>query len=269
MQTLQAIDVHAHYGTYVTEGSSALHNSFCSGDEEVVLERARRANTCLTIVSPLEALLPRRNNDPVSANAHAAQMVARTDGLLQWVVVDPLKPETFAQADEMLRHPKCAGIKIHPEEHGYPIAERGEAILRFAADRRAVVQSHSGEQNSLPEDFVPFADRFPEVTLIVSHLGCGWDDDLAHQARAIQSCRHGNMFTDTSSAKSITAGLLEWAVREIGADHIFYGTDSPLYFAPMQRARIDGADLSDSDKRRILRDNAIEHFDLREMAGRE
>jgi predicted TIM-barrel fold metal-dependent hydrolase len=70
------------------------------------------------------------------------------------------------------------------------------------------------------------------------------------------------LVTDTSSAKSITSNLIEWAVGEIGAEHILYGTDSPLYFAPMQRARIDNADISDRDKRLILHDNAARLFDL-------
>ena len=100
------------------------------------------------------------------------------DGLLQWVVVDPLKPETYRQAEEMLRLPKCAGIKVHPEEHGYPIAEHGRAIFEFAAKHRAAVLGHSSEQNSLAADYVKFANDYPEVRLIIAHLGCGWDGDL-------------------------------------------------------------------------------------------
>lgn len=256
-QSIQSIDVHAHYGSYRSGAAPAFQDRLYSGDARVVLERARRAHTRITIVSPLEALLPRGGADPVAGNAHAARVVPRHKGLRQWVVVDPLTPETFEQADEMLRRPTCVGIKIHPEEHRYRISDHGEALFAFAADRRAVVQTHSGESNSMPEDFVPFADRFPEVTLIVSHLGCGGDGDMRHQVRAIQSGRRGNIYTDTSSAKSVTSGLLEWAVREIGADRILYGTDSPCYFAPMQRARVENADICDGDKRLILRDNAL------------
>ncbi len=102
-----------------------------------------------------------------------------------------------------------------------------------------------------------FANDYPEMRLILAHLGCGWDGDLTHQVRAIQQSRHGNVFVDTSSARSITPNLIEWAVREIGAERILYGTDTPLYFAPVQRARIDHADLSEHDRRLILRDNAI------------
>jgi len=259
-EKIQAIDVHAHFGKYL--GKSELVNKFMSADVNMVVQRARLAHTLLTIVSPLEALLPRLNGDPVSGNVNAARVVAETDGLLQWVVVDPTRPQTYEQAEQMLKQPKCVGIKIHPEEHGYLIAEHGRAIFEFAVKHCAIVQSHSGEEKSLPEDFVKLANDFPEVTLIISHLGCGWDDDMTHQVRAIQNSKQGNLFTDTSSAKSITSNLIEWAVGEIGAEHILYGTDSPLYFAPMQRARIDNADISDQNKRLILHDNAARLFGL-------
>ena len=156
--------------------------------------------------------------------------------------------------------PRCAGIKVHPEEHGYPITEHGWAIFEFAARHRTLVLGHSSEQNSLAADYVKFANDFPEVNLIVAHLGCGWDGDLTHQLRAIQQSKHGNLFTDTSSIKSITPNLIEWAVRDVGADRILFGTDTPLYFAPMQRARIDHADISDREKRFILCENATRLF---------
>jgi predicted TIM-barrel fold metal-dependent hydrolase len=233
-----------------------------TGDAQVVVRRASQANTRLTIVSPLQALLPRFHGDPVAGNLDAAEVVARTPGLLQWVVIDPLKPRTFEQAEEMLRLPKCVGIKIHPEEHGYPIREHGEALFSFASRHRAVVLAHSSEQNSLAADYVIFANAFPEMKLILAHLGCGWDGDLAHQVRAIQQSKHGNVFTDTSSARSITPNLIEWAVREIGAERILYGTDTPLYSAPMQRARIDHAELTEREKCLILSDNACRLLEL-------
>lgn len=254
--SIEAIDVHAHYGKY-DRGKTDVVNDFMTGDAGIVVRRARQANIRLTVVSPLQALLPRFGGDPVGGNIDAARVIAETEGLLQWVVVDPLKPATYAQAEEMLRLPKCVGIKIHPEEHGYFIAEHGDAIFSFAAKHRAVVLGHSSEERSLAADYVKFANAFPEVKLIIAHLGCGWDGDLTHQVRAIQQSKHGNLFTDTSSARSITPNLIEWGVREIGAERILFGTDTPLYFAPMQRIRIDRADLNDRDKQLILRDNAL------------
>ena len=253
-----AIDVHGHYGQYEHLGVPALKQRFMSADPATVVARARQANTAYTVVSPMRGLMPRGEADAVAANEDAHRVVHQTDGLLQWVIVHPLQPETFDQARRMLQLPKCVGIKIHPEEHCYPIVQHGRSIFELAAQFDAVVLSHSGELNSLPMDFVPFADDFPRVKLILAHLGHSGAtaSSVDLQVRAIQASKHGNVLTDTSSVWSILPGLIEWAVGEVGADHILYGSDTPLYFAPSQRARVDRADLTEIEKVMVLRDNA-------------
>lgn len=265
-ESTAAIDVHAHFGRYDC-GRTDLVNDLMTGDAAVVAERAQRANVRLTIVSPLESLLPRGKADAVAGNRNAARIVAATPGLLQYVVIHPRRAETYQQAEEMLQRPNCVGIKIHPEEHVYSIQDHGAAIFEFAARHRAVVLSHSSEKNSLASELVIFANQFPEMKLILAHIGCGWDGDLTHQVRAIQQSRHGNVFADTSSARSITPNLIEWAVREVGAERVLFGTDSPLYHTSMQRIRIDHADLTDREKRLILCENAERLFELPKFAS--
>jgi predicted TIM-barrel fold metal-dependent hydrolase len=110
---------------------------------------------------------------------------------------------------------------------------------------------------------VPFADRHPSVRLLLAHLGNGAGDpggrpDL--QVRALQAAKHGNIWIDTSSARNVLPGLVEWAVREVGAERLLFGTDTPVYHTGMQRARIDSADIPDAAKRLILRENALKFF---------
>ena len=263
---IEAIDVHGHYGSYEQDGAAFLR-SLMSGDAAEVVRRARAVNIRWTAVSPLLGLLPRGQADAAAGNAEAARVVAETDGLLQWVVVDPRRPETYSQAEEMLQGPRCVGIKIHPEEHLYAIAEHGRALFEFAARNRAVVLGHSSERNSLCADYVRWANEFPDVRLILAHLGCGWDNDLTHQVRGIQASQHGNVYADTSSARSIMSGLIEYAVREVGAERVLFGTDTPLYSAAAQRARIDHAGITEGEKRLILHDNAMRllRFDTRQQ----
>ncbi len=257
---ISAIDVHGHYGVYVQLDKDPLYNQMMTGSAAEVVRRATAVNVGLTIVSPLLALLPRFHADAAVGNDEAARIVAETPGLKQYVVIDPRRPETYAQADAMLQQPQCAGIKLHPEEHGYPIREHAAPLFEFAAARKAVVLTHTSEQNSLCEDFIPWANRFPEVRLILAHIGHGWDGDITHQVRAVQNSQHNNVFADTSSARSIMPGLIEWAVGQIGADRVLFCTDTPLYSTAMHRARINHADLPDADKRLILRDNALRIF---------
>ncbi len=254
IRDVQAIDVHAHLGAYTTQ--DATYQQFMSGDAARVAALAERAHTAITVVSGLRAFFPEGAYDILAGNEDARQAAEREPRLRVWAVFDPRVPAVIRQVEALLTHPACVGIKIHPELHEYPITDYGRAIFGFAARHRAVVQTHSGQERTMPLDYLPFADAFPEVTLLLSHNGFCWNGDLTQQVRAVQRSRHGNVYTDTSSAKSVIPQLHEWTVREVGADKLLYGTDSPLYFAPMQRARLDAAEMGDAEKQRILRGNA-------------
>jgi predicted TIM-barrel fold metal-dependent hydrolase len=99
---------------------------------------------------------------------------------------------------------------------------------------------------------------------MLAHLGNGAGDDNRPdlQVRAIQSAKHGNLWVDTSSGRSILPGLIEWGLKELGVDRLLFGSDTPLYHVAMQRTRIECAEISATDRRRILRDNAIRFFRL-------
>ena len=256
---IRAIDVHAHYGRYQRENYPSRVCDFCSGDADAVVERAQQVNVVTTIVSPLSGLLPRGQAVAFAGNREATEVVARTDGLLQWAILNPLEPVTYSQTAELLQQPQCVGIKLHPEEHDYPITDHGDALFDFAAEHDAVVLVHSGDPHSWPADFLPYANRHANISLILAHLGNGGGaaGDPSLQVQAVQQSTQGNVFTDTSSARSLLPGLVEWAVSEIGAEKILFGTDTPLYHTAMQRSRIDQAQISVANKERILRENAI------------
>jgi hypothetical protein len=267
IRSLRAIDIHGHLGRY--RGSKLdIIDGFYSGGPADVLRRAELARVEFTFVSPLGGLFTQFGGDPLAANAELAAEIGRYPGFFQWAVVDPTRPATYDQAAELLKTPRCIGVKIHPDFHGYAIKDHGAKIFEFAAAAGAVVLSHSGGTPSLPLDFLPFADGFPEVTFIFAHLGWSLDGDLTRQARAVQKSRRGNVHVDTSSSYSITSNLIEWAVGEVGAEKLLFGTDTPLYFSPMQRARIDNAEVDDAAKRAILRGNAERLFGAKIRAAK-
>lgn len=256
---IQAIDVHGHYGVYERAGNR-LAQQFMSASLSEVVERAARQSIELTIVSPLSALLPRGGADVVAGNAEAFAQVRHEPRARHYVVIDPRVPATFAQAEQMLATPQCVGIKIHPEEHVYPVAQWGRPVFEFAARWGAVILAHTSEANSLCADMVGWADEFPEIRLILAHIGHGGDGDYSHQVRGVQASRRGNVWADTSSARSITPGLIEWAVREVGPERVLFGSDTPLYHCGMHRARIELAEIPPAQRQMILRDNALTLF---------
>jgi uncharacterized protein len=261
---IRAIDVHAHYGNYHRDDGDPLVDKFSSASADEVARRADACGVEFSIVSPLAGLLPRGRADAVAGNEAAFREVPAVPGLLQYVIVNPLQPKTFDQARTMLRARWCVGIKIHPEEHCYRITDHGEKLCEFFEEMKAPVMTHSGCPNSLPADFVPFANRHPGVRLLLAHLGNGAGDNgrAGNQVRAVQAAVHGNLWVDTSSGRNLLPGLVEWAVKEIGAERLLFGTDVPVYHTGMQWARIETAEISDAAKRLILRENAVKFFNL-------
>lgn len=251
---MKAIDVHGHFGPY-DRGLGSRVDGFMSASADQVAQRGLACGIETTIVSAIHGLMPYRGN-AVLGNQDAAEAAESNRALRFWTIVDPRLPESFAQSDVLLSHPGCAGIKIHPHAHDYEIREHGPALFAFAAERNAVVLTHSGDIGSYPEDFVPFVDRYPNIQLILAHLGNSDDSSVSRQVEAIQRARNGNLWVDTSSARSMYSGLIEWAVEQIGHDRILFGTDTPLYWAGAQKGRIESAQVDDEAKRSILWDNA-------------
>ena len=183
-----------------------------------------------------------------------AELSAREPLLYQWVVLNPLFPESYAQAEQMLESPKCVGIKLHPDGHGYALEQYGRQLFAFCAGRKALVEIHTGDSCSDPELLVPYANQNPELRIIAAHVGYGGDG--AAQIRAIQRSTQGNLYADISSARSLQNRLLEWAVEEVGAERLLFGTDTPIHHMGMMRARVDFSDLKEAQKKMILFENA-------------
>jgi hypothetical protein len=100
-----------------------------------------------------------------------------------------------------------------------------------------------------PEDVATLARRFPRVRIIMAHLtGCGVRGVLA-----VKDCP--NVVIDTSGAAP-EAGIVEYAVEQLGASRVLYGSDVPVRDFAVAIARITGSRLDARTKRLILHDNA-------------
>jgi len=100
-----------------------------------------------------------------------------------------------------------------------------------------------------PEDVATLAQRFPNVRIIMAHLtGCGVRGVLA-----VKDCP--NVVVDTSGAAPET-GLVEYAVAQLGAERVLYGSDAPIRDFAVALARITGTQLDAATQRKIFYGNA-------------
>ena len=181
-------------------------------------------------------------------NAYLETVVQQNPWMRQWVVVHPMQEETFAQAEIMLKKATTLGIKIHPTYHGYDVAQYGDKLFSFADRMGAVVLMHPDRISMMPK----FADRYPNMKLIIAHLGSEEFID------AVAGAKYGNIYTDTSGGASNQNYVIERAVKRVGAAKILFGTDT--YSAAFQLGRIAWADIHENEKKAILRENALTLF---------
>lgn len=184
----------------------------------------------------------------VEENEYMYRLIEQKEWVYQWVVVDPRQPETFAQAERMLEHPKVLGIKIHPTYHGYDILEYGDAIFSFADKHQVIVLMHPQHILEMPS----FANAYPNMKLIIAHLGS--EDYIV----AVEKARHGNIYIDTSASGTAINHIVEYAVERVGSEKILFGTDT--YAFGFSFGRIAFSDLSMQDKENILWKNAVRLF---------
>jgi predicted TIM-barrel fold metal-dependent hydrolase len=253
---MPAIDVHAHCGTY--DGFNASEAILFNAEADEVVARARACGVERTIVSEIGAFdaEPGRPADVDAANRRAGEAAERFEDLRFYVVVNPKREGWETVTDRMLEHPGCAGVKLHPRWHHWSVEEHGDRLFSFLNERRLLTLTHTGNLGNEPERFIPFANRFPHVRLILAHIGHSETQTYDLQINAVKMSTQGNVWADTSSSKSIAGRLIERAVEQVGAECVLFGSDAPLYFTAMQKARIAYALIPDEAKRMILYDNA-------------
>lgn len=132
-----------------------------------------------------------------------------------------------------------------------------DAVMEAAKKWKIAVLQHSWSQTHLrersfhsdPEDTANLARRHPEVTVIMPHLtGIGVRGVL--EAKGVP-----NLYVDLSGGLA-DDGLLEYAVEQLGADHVLYGSDLPIRSPAVALARVTSSRLTAQQKAMILGGNA-------------
>lgn len=240
----KAIDLHCHYNHGAMD--ETIENELYNPTLPFLQKERERLNVIATCMSSFAGVMTAKHVE--EENEHCRKICKEQNWLYQWVVVDPRQPNNYKQAEQILKDEKCLGIKIHCGCHGYKFVDYADELFAFANEKKTFILMHNDDT----EKTVPFADKYPDMKLIIAHLG------TIEHINAISWAKHGNIFTDTSGGASNKNNVVEYAVEKIGADKIFFGTDT--YSCAFQRGRIDYADISEEDKRKILFENAKKHF---------
>lgn len=137
-------------------------------------------------------------------------------------------------------------------------------LMEAARQHKLLVLQHAWSMTKIgerafhtdPEDVATLAKRFPDVRIIMAHL----TGDGVRGVLAVKDCP--NVVVDTSGAAP-ESGIVEYAVEQLGADRIVYGSDVPIRDFSVAIARITGSRLDAATQRKILHDNAAKLLGLK------
>lgn len=129
-------------------------------------------------------------------------------------------------------------------------------LVEKIAELNGVIMQHTwfktggktGPGASTPSELAQLAAKFPEQKFLCAHAGGEWEKGI----RAVRDAP--NILVETSGFDA-TAGFIEMAVRELGAERVVFGSHLPSRSLGTELGKVIGAEISERDKRLILGEN--------------
>ncbi|NPV68422.1 MAG: amidohydrolase [Anaerolineae bacterium] len=159
------------------------------------------------------------------------------DRLIPYCSVNPWQPDAVEEIRKCVEDWGFKGLKLHPTINGFHLSDHGLVDPLFSAARDLhipiIVHGASDLYNSPPE-FAEMARAFPQVPLMMAHMGFFWSVDQAiDYAKELP-----NLYLETSRAPIFE---IAEAVKRLGPEKVIWGTDSPFVdyeweFKKMERA---------------------------------
>lgn len=164
------------------------------------------------------------------------------------------------------------GLKIHPVAQEFaPDDGRMWPVYEWLVKHDLPITAHSGvnidEKSKLgePKRWVHVLEDFPDLKLILAHLGNGFWDQTIEIADKFPQVMFDTAIAISYIDNPTTLGDEEAKdlIRTIGSDRILFGSDYPWINPAKDIERIKSLNICEKDKKLILGENAVKLFNLK------
>jgi predicted TIM-barrel fold metal-dependent hydrolase len=148
-------------------------------------------------------------------------------------------------------------LKLMPTHHPVRlVGTAAHALMQKAQQLKIPVTIHSGTFLSHPLEIAVLANAFPDVPVIMDHMGYRY-----YVAEAIAAARQA------PNIRLATTAVMEphWirqAVKELGADRVVFGSNAPHVWPTTQIQVVRQAELRETDEMKVLWENCAALFRL-------
>ncbi len=242
------VDFHAHIGQ-----SKVFGNRFANAKS--VVEVMDRHQIHRAVLLPTASSVNTRYYEDVRE-----ALKEFPDRFYGFFLANPRERNVCDQMERAVSEHGLSGVKLHPtfmafaaDDHElvYPIVERARAL-------RICVMVHSGQSPyATPWQVGLLAMDFPDVPIVMAHMGL---DEIIFCDAAIKMARRApNLYLETTG---VTAeAKVASAVKAIGASRVLYGSDLPFHNPAVEMARVQYAEMSETDRKMVMGESARQLFE--------
>jgi uncharacterized protein len=220
------------------------------GNRSDIADYAKRMGVSKVCVSSFKGL----HYDFVEGNDGVLKLMKELRGLvLGYCVLNPRFGElALKELDRCIVRGGMIGAKLYPVAPKW-VADEASAfpMMEKLAKFRVPILIHA---DPVPPIF-RLADRFPDATFLLAHMGGGGSDGPEGMLGPIhESKRHDNIYLDATTS-NIEANIIEEAVKVVGAERVLFGTDFPCIEPYAQLAKVKSAAIGEEERSLILGGN--------------
>jgi len=245
---MKIIDSHCHLGVSKLSGHTIT--------ESDLLQSMETHSVDMALVMPHAV-----TDDPVVAHNAVAELCQHHPERFRGIVnLSPLWDEADyrREASRCVRGLGFVALKLNPMQHlTSPLMANADKVFATASELGVPVIVHTGlgAPWSMPSLCIPPARRYPDLPIVLAHAGFAIYADEAYVAAS--EC--ANIYLEPSWCM---VGTLQHFVRELGAERILFGSDSPAN-VPVELAKYEAASLSEKDLATCLGGTAARIFLLK------
>jgi predicted TIM-barrel fold metal-dependent hydrolase len=191
----------------------------------------------------------------------AESMKAAPDRMIGFIRVNPhLQDHALRSIRVGVEEQGFRGVKFHPRNEAFAInsEELSFPLADLAAKLRVPILIHTGDPDTYgfaePTLVGDLADAFPDLTLIIGHMGKRLFEDAILVARWFE-----NIVLETSFRNPRDIAR---AVKCVGAERIVYGSDMPFGVPEIEMMKVRICDITAEEKEMVLGANMARILDL-------
>lgn len=230
------VDMHTHYSKWI-------QFPIWGGYADDLVEEMDRVGIEKAVLAPQTSMTP----SLVCGNDGILEAMRKyPDRLLGYASCYPAHKDTGLKEIQRCMDEGMVGIKMHTSS-GIPYtSDDYTPVWQYANEKKLPVLLHTwGDLDEMDSIFETYTD----APILLGHAGSVNPKMYVEYAQ-----RYSNLWLELCFSRA-PYGLVEYLVREVGADRILYGSDAPWMAFGHQICRVLFADIPEESKKKILVEN--------------